>query len=123
MNTNKFIEDLIFTGNIVQDSDESVLWSERENRFNRFNRYIERLDSVTGEEGVDIASAIIKSMPVEDDYDAYQITQGALGQFLSKVYVEAMISELPNLIKKTGNGLVSYCAGLLIQRGLSNRKY
>ncbi len=114
MNTNKFVEDLIFTGNIVQDSDESVPWPERENRF---NRYIELLDSVTGNEGVDIASAIIKSMQAEDDYGAYQTAQGALGQFPSKVYVEAMISELPNLIKKNREWAGELLCGLANSEG------
>jgi hypothetical protein len=49
---NEFIEELMFTGRIVQDSDKSVDWPEREDRF---NRYIELLESIQGDEGLETA--------------------------------------------------------------------
>ncbi|MFI2812830.1 MULTISPECIES: hypothetical protein [Microbulbifer] len=91
------IRELIFTGNIVQDSDESVPWPERENRF---NRYIELLDSIDGSEGLPVARALIQSMQSDDDYGAYQTTQAALGKFSSKEYIEALTLELPPMIKR-----------------------
>ncbi len=95
MNKDDFIKELLFTGNIVQDSDDSVPWPEREDRF---NRYIELLDSIRGDEGIEIAQAIIKSMQAKDDYGAYQTTQSTLGRFPNTLYLQAMIIELPRLI-------------------------
>lgn len=100
MDTEKLIEEMLFTGNIVQDSDESVSWPERELRF---NRYIELLDSVNGDEGLNIAKAIIKSMQAKQDYGAYQTTQRTLGRFPSEIYIDALISELPCLIKNNSD--------------------
>ena len=96
INMNDFIEQLMFSGNIVQDSDETVGWPEREDRF---NKYIELLESINGNEGLDIARAVIKSMQAEEDYGAYQTSQGTLGKFPAEVYTSALILELPALIK------------------------
>jgi len=109
MDTDKFIDELTFTGGIVQDSDESVPWPEREQRF---NRYIELLDSIKGDEGLGTAKAIIKSMQAEQDYGAYQTTQRTLGKFPSEIYIEALISELPSLIKNNSNWAGELLCGL-----------
>lgn len=89
--------ELTFTGNIVQDGDETVSDAERHARF---MRYIELLDAVDGSEGIDAARAIIRSIQARDDYGAYQTTQHALGRFPSAVSLRALIDELPSLIDR-----------------------
>ncbi len=105
----ELIKELIVTGNIFQDSDESIPWPERENRF---NRYIELLDSIEGNEGLSVAKALIQSMQAKDDYGAYQSTQGALGRFPSAEYIEALIAELPELILKQSDWAGDLLCGL-----------
>ena len=109
MSMEELVEELIATGNIVQDSDNSVPWPEREHRF---NRYIELLDSVVGNEGSEVAKALIRSMQAEDDYGAYQTTQAALGRFPSTEYIEALISELPPMIQRNSEWAGELLCGL-----------
>lgn len=109
MDKNEFVDELMFTGDIVQDSDESVPWPEREDRF---KRYIELLDSVNGDEGLEIARAIIRSMQAEQDYGAYQTTQSTLGKFPSEIYIKALISELPRLIQSNSEWAGELLCGL-----------
>lgn len=97
MNNDELFNELMFTGNIVQDSDDSISWPERENRF---NRYIELLNSIEGNEGLSIAKALIQSMQAKHDYGAYQSTQTTLGRFPSETYIKALVSELPLMIEK-----------------------
>ena len=92
----KLIAELIFTGDIVQDSDKSIPWPEREDRF---NRYVELLDAIKGDEGCEVAKALVRSMQAKQDYGAYQTTQHALGRFPSGVYISAILAELPTLIQ------------------------
>jgi hypothetical protein len=89
--------ELLSTGAIVQDADESVLWPERERRF---NRYLELLEAVAGTEGLEAACTLIQSMQAREDYGAYQSTQRVLGRFPSVIYVAALIRELPSLISR-----------------------
>ena len=105
----ELIKELIATGNIVQDSDESVPWPEREDRF---NRYIELLDSLVGNEGIEVVRALIQSMQAEDDYGAYQTTQAALGRFPGAEYIEALISELPPMIQRNSEWAGELLCGL-----------
>ena len=105
----ELIKELLFTGNIIQDSDESVPWPERETRF---NRYIELLDSISGSEGLLVAKAIIQSMQSENDYGAYQTTQSTLGKFPSEEYIEALISELPSMIERKSEWAGELLCGL-----------
>jgi hypothetical protein len=90
-------EELMFTGAIVQDGEQSVGFPEREVRF---NRYLQLVDAVAGTEGPRVAAALIQSMTAREDYGAYQATQRALGRFPSSTYVAALIQELPNLIER-----------------------
>ena len=106
---NEFIEELMFTLKIVQDSDKSVGWPEREDRF---NRYIELLESIQGNEGLEIARAIIKSMQEEQDYGAYQTTQRALGKFPGEIYTQALVLEVTNLIKNKSDWAGELLCGL-----------
>jgi len=96
MNKDEFIKELIFTGNIIQDDNNSVEEAESEKRF---NRYIELLDSLEGDEGLDVARGLLRSMQSEQDYGAYQSTQTTLGKFPSKIYIQSLILELPLLIE------------------------
>jgi len=88
-------KELLFTGNIVQDGDESVSQSDREQRF---NRYLEMIDAVCGDEGVEGFVALMDSLQAEDDYGAYQSTYGALRRFPSKVAAQGLTTALPSLI-------------------------
>ena len=90
-------EELMFTGAIVQDGDQSVGFPEREVRF---NRYVQLVDAVAGTEGLRVAAALIQSMTAREDYGAYQATQHALGRFPPSTYIAALIQELPNLIER-----------------------
>ena len=105
----ELIKELIATGNIVQDSDKSVPWPERENQF---NRYIELLDSIVGDEGLPVAKALIQSMQARDDYGAYQSTQSALGRFPGIEYIEALVIELPNMIQRKSEWAGELLCGL-----------
>jgi hypothetical protein len=89
--------ELMATGVIIQDGDDSVPWPEREQRF---NRYIQLVDAVTGGEGHAAAVALVQSLQSRHDYGAYQATQHALGRFPSHVHFAALIQELPALIQR-----------------------
>lgn len=89
--------ELLFTGNIVQDGDESVSDGERQQRF---MRYMDMLEAIDGREGIEVARAIVQSIQVEDDYGAYQSTEHALGRFPSEIYLQAVVDELPDLIDR-----------------------
>ena len=89
--------ELIFTGDIVQDADDTVSHTERHARF---MRYVELLDAVDGSEGIDAARAVIQSIQARDDYGAYQTTQRALGRFPPSISLQALIDELPSLIDR-----------------------
>ena len=109
MNIEEFIKELMFTGNIIQDADKSIDFPERENRF---NRYIELLDSVEGNEGIEAAMAIVRSIQAESDYGAYQTTQNTLGKFPSEIYIQALITELPALIQRKSDWAGELLCGL-----------
>lgn len=94
---NSWREELLFTGNIIQDDDESVSQLEKEKRF---NRYIELVDSVTGTEGVEAFLALIESLRAKDDYGAYQGTYSALRRFPPVVVAKGLIAALPGLIHR-----------------------
>ena len=89
--------ELLFTGDIVQDDDDSVDWPERERRF---TRYLELVEAVDGTEGAEAAAAIIQSFQAKNDYGAYQTAHRVLGRFPTDVFMTAFIQELPALIKR-----------------------
>jgi hypothetical protein len=90
-------KELLFTGNIVQDGDDSVPQPEREERF---KRYVTMVESVTGSEGVEAFLALVDSLQAEDDYGAYQTTYGALRRFPARVAAQGLVSALPGLIDR-----------------------
>ncbi|MFO6421802.1 hypothetical protein [Motilimonas sp. KMU-193] len=92
----KWKEELLFVGNIVQDSDDSVSCGESELRF---NRYIEMLDSLSGNEGSEYALAIFQSIQAVDDYGAYQTAGKVAWKFGEEAFCASLLHELPRLIQ------------------------
>jgi hypothetical protein len=89
--------ELVATGLIVQDNDNSVSPEEAERRF---NRYVALTDLVQGDEGVAVATALVRSIQVEHDYGAYQNTINKLVfSFPPEQVAEAVLTELPRLIQ------------------------
>ena len=93
----QYSDELLFTGNIVQDSDTSVGWPEREDRF---KRYMVLLDSIDGTEGLQTAQLVIRSMRARDDYGAYQAAQNVFFRFPASVAGPALVLELPDMIRE-----------------------
>ncbi len=95
---NDFEAELIACGRIVQDDDDSVRIEEAERRF---NRYVELVASMSGTEGANGACVLIRSMQSVHDYGAYQRTiSKLLFDFPANVVAEAVIAELPRLIRE-----------------------
>jgi hypothetical protein len=90
-------KELLLTGNIVQDYDESISDDESECRF---NRYIELLDLIDGSEDIKVTKLIIQSMRAKDDYGAYQTAIRKIFSFPSDICATTLISELPSLIEE-----------------------
>ncbi|SDJ72421.1 hypothetical protein SAMN04487820_101489 [Actinopolyspora mzabensis] len=70
--------EIVEYGDIPQFGDDTVPQDEAERRW---NRYVELADSVTGDEGPEGVVAIVSSLKVQDDYDAYESAHGALQRF------------------------------------------
>jgi hypothetical protein len=100
--------ELLHTGDIVQDGDKSVPQPERERRF---NRYIEMLEAVSGQEGIETYIAILDSLQAKQDYGAYQRTYGTLRRFPPSVAGQSLVAALPRLIKRQPN-----CAGDILSQ-------
>lgn len=99
-------EELLSTGNIVQDDDDSVPQPEQERRF---NRYVELLDAVTGSEGIETFVALVDSLQAEQDYGAYAQTYNTLWRFPPILAAQGLIVALPALIQRQEN-----CAGNIL---------
>jgi TPR repeat protein len=65
--------ELMETGDIPQDADESADPAEAERRT---LRYIELLEMVEGDEPDEVFLALVDSMQAKDDYEVYQTTYG-----------------------------------------------
>lgn len=100
--------ELLFSGRIVQDGDETVSPDEAERRF---NRYIKLVEMVEGDEGQNVFQALVDSIQADEDYGAYQATMGAAEKFPEPKYAQYLIEALPALIKCqpdwAGNFMVS----------------
>ena len=105
--------ELLFVGNIIQDSDSTVGSDEAERRF---NRYIEMLDSLDGTEGPEYAQTIFESIQATDDYGAYQSAGHCAWKFGEEIFCKSLIHELPRLINEqpdwAGDFLVSIANGV-----------
>lgn len=88
--------ELVETGRIVQDSDTSVLPEEAERRSRRYLALVEMLNAT---EGLRAARALLRSIQVHEDYEVYESTKGKFLSFPHIVVAEALMMELPRLIK------------------------
>jgi hypothetical protein len=90
-------EELLFTGRIVQDEDETVSWEERHRRFLRYIELVEQLD---GTERRDALAALLQSVQMTNDYGGYQTTYRVMGRFPDQEFTEVFVAELPALIMR-----------------------
>jgi hypothetical protein len=90
-------EELLQTGNIVQDGDTAVPQEEKEKRF---NIYVEMVKAVSGQEGREAFITLVESLQAKDDYGAYQATYGALWRFPPSVAAHGLIASLPRLVER-----------------------
>jgi len=97
MDFRKWRKELIFTGNIVQDDDDSVAPEEAESRC---HRYVELLEAVTGKEGQEVFQAIIDSIQAPQDYEVYETAHNALWRFPPKPFAEYFVAALPKFIRR-----------------------
>ena len=91
----KWRQELLLAGEIIQDGDASVAASVAEAQF---NRYVEMLDEIQGTEGDRYAIAIMESIQSAHDYGAYQAAQHALLRFRPPAFAIALLHQLPRLI-------------------------
>ena len=104
--------ELLHTGKIVQD-DVSV---EPEEAHRRFMRFVEIVDSLSGNEGLEVVDALFEAIQVEDSYGAYHSIDHALARFPESYYLQSLIKALPRLIAElpdqAGDQLVSIANGV-----------
>jgi len=89
-------KELLQTGDIVQDGDTSVPQEVAEKRF---NRYVEMVEAVSGQEGIEAFKTLIESLQAKDDYGAYETTYRALWRFPPSVAAHGLVAALPRLIE------------------------
>src|SRR5689334_19351912 len=70
--------ELLATGDLVQDGDDSINADEAERRW---NRYVELADTVDGTEGPQTVHALITSLTAIEGYGAHEAVYGALERF------------------------------------------
>jgi hypothetical protein len=92
-------KELIQTGNIVQDDDDSISQKEAKDRL---NRYVELLEMVEGDESQHVFQAIVDSIQAENDYGAYESTYNALWKFSPEKFARYFVSALPGFIQRYG---------------------
>lgn len=105
--------ELLFTGNIIQDDDESV---DSDESHRRFMRFVEMVDALTGKEGPQVVDALFESIQVNDSYGAYHSINHALARFPEMEYLSGLVRALPRLIERlpdqAGEHLVSVANGM-----------
>jgi hypothetical protein len=97
MDFNKWRQELLLTGNIVQDGDDSVPPDEADERC---HRYVELLDAITGKEPQEVFQAIVDSIQAPDDHEVYETTHNALWRFPPKEFAKYFVAALPGLIAR-----------------------
>ena len=102
-------KELIVSGAIIQDDDNSVSPERAEYRF---NRYIELLEMVRGDEPEMVFHAIVDSIQVEEDYGAYEAVYNALWRFPPDKFSQYFISALPGFIQRFGEDVGRFLVGL-----------
>ena len=63
-------------------------------------RYIEMVEAVSGQEGVETFIVLIESLQAKNDYGADQNTFGALWRFPPNVAAQGLIAALPGLVER-----------------------
>jgi hypothetical protein len=111
--------ELITTGRIVQDEDNSVLPDEAERRF---NRYIALVDMVEGNEGINAARALLQSIQSRHDYGGYQNTMNKLlFSFPAAQTAAALVAELPRIIAELPDWAGDLVSSLTQAQGTSEQ--
>jgi|SRR6185369_12480578 len=88
-------EELLFTGRIVADSDDSIPPDEKERRC---RRYVELVDMAHGVWEERVFEALVDSLQVDYDYEVYETTIGVITAFPSDSFGPWMVKALPGLI-------------------------
>ena len=112
MSFDSWKEELLFTGRIVQDEDETVSPDEAHRRF---LRYVELLEALDGTEGASVLEALFQSIQMKNDYGAYATALRVMGRFPDDIFFPVMVEQLPDLIRRqpdwAGEVLVSIANG------------
>jgi hypothetical protein len=90
-------QELIDTGRIVQDDDPPELLDKGEEWC---RRYVELVDQAQGIYEQNVFQALIDSMQVEEDYEVYESTKGALWSFPASEFGRWFAQSLPDLIAR-----------------------
>ena len=106
--------ELMFTGRIVQDDDETVDCDEAHRRF---LRYIELLEQIDGTEGPEAVAALIQSVQMEHDYGAYQTTYRMFARFPDRDFFTTLVQELPALIARQPDLAGDFLVGIANGQG------
>jgi hypothetical protein len=106
--------ELLFTGRIVQDDDDSV---DPEEAHRRFLRYCEMVDQLDGSEGPEAVAALIQSVQMKNDYGAYQTTYRIMGRFPDDVFAQVFVRELPSLIERQPDWAGDFLVGIANGQG------
>ena len=88
-------QELLATGDLVQDGDTSVSDDEAGRRY---DRYIALADMADGTEGPHTVCALIASLRAEEDYGAHQAVYGALQRFPSRDLVSGTVLAAADLL-------------------------
>ncbi len=97
MSVQQWCTEVVLTGDIVQDGDESIPQEQAEERF---NRYVQLIDMVTGRESRQVFQALVDSIRASEDYGAYEGTHNALWKFPPDKFAEYLVPALPRLIER-----------------------
>lgn len=110
MDEDFLVENLIKYGKIIQDDEP-----DPDNKAEEyFHKYVELVDSLTGKETEKVLKGLLRSIQVKHDYGAYQNTMNvAMDSYPKKMFVSALISELPRLIKEQPDWAGDLLAGIV----------
>jgi hypothetical protein len=103
-------QELLFTGNIVQDGDSTVA---RDEAVRRAERYLDLVNMVTGTEDNGVFLALITSLQSPHDYGAYDDTFGKIESFPEEYFglgfIKRILPLLPNRSNWAGRLLLIVC--------------
>jgi hypothetical protein len=90
-------EEVLFTGRIVQDSDTSV---DPDEAGRRARRYTELVESSRGNWTEEVFQTLIESLQVDDDYEVYETTVGVIFSFPPEKFGGWLVKALPGLVRR-----------------------